>query len=166
MTRFCILPLCPGTPPENISVQTSTAKNKYAGNAYQITSKGDLIWYLRQCLFLPPKQRLIKVIRNNQLATWPGLTATEVENCLPDSSPAIDKDHMKRQRKGIRTTQDKLNKKLNIIETERDINPPVEKEKQNQIFTCIATVDKKDGTIYVDDTENFPIRSIDEKKFI
>ena len=118
LTRFCILPLCPGTPPENLSVQTGTSKNKYTGNAYQITSKGDLIWYLRQCLLLPPKQRLIKVIWNNQLATFPGLTLKAVENYPPDSSPAIDKGHMKLQQNIIRTTQDKLNEKLNVIEIE------------------------------------------------
>ena len=67
---------------------------------------------------------------------------------------------MKRQRKCIRTMQDKLKEKLNVIETERYINPPAEREKQNQIFTYIATVDKKGGTIYVNNTVNFPIRSI------
>ena len=32
----------------------------------------------------------------------------------------------------------------------------------NQIFTSIAKVNKKDGTIYVENTGNFPIRSIEE----
>ena len=44
---------------------------------------------------------------------------------------------------------------------ELDVHPSVEREKMNHIFTSIAKVDKKDGTIYVDNTENFPIRSIE-----
>ena len=48
-----------------------------------------------------------------------------------------------------------------MIETERDINPPVEIDKQHQIFTYIATIYNKDGTPYVNNTETFPIRSID-----
>ena len=92
---------------------------------------------------------------------WPGLTATVVEKYLPDSLPATDKFYMKWQRKGIRTTQDKLKEKLEMIETERDINPHEEREKINQIFSHIATVDKKDGTIYIENTANFLIRRID-----
>ena len=44
---------------------------------------------------------------------------------------------------------------------ERDIHPPVEQENINQILTSIAKVDKKDGTIYVYNTVNSPIRSIE-----
>ena len=68
---------------------------------------------------------------------------------------------MKRQRKGLRKTQDTLKEKLELIDMEQDIHPPIEQEKMNQIFTSIAKVDKKYGTIYVDNTGNFPIRSIE-----
>ena len=67
---------------------------------------------------------------------------------------------MKRQRRGIITTQEP-ERKLEVIETERYIYPPVEREKMNQLFTSIYIVDKKDGTIYVNNTGNFPIRIID-----
>ena len=53
---------------------------------------------------------------------------------LRDGSPATDKGHMKRQRKCIRTTQDTLNEKLDVIEMEQDIHPPVEQEKTNQFL--------------------------------
>ena len=97
LTRLWILPLNPRTPPENIPVYTSTAGTKYAENAYQITSKVDLIQYLHQYLLCPPKQTLVKAIQNNQLSTWPGLTKTVVDKYPPDSSSATDKFHMKRQ---------------------------------------------------------------------
>ena len=48
---------------------------------------------------------------------------------------------------------------LSTIKTARDINPPVEKETQNQIFVYHTILEPKAGTIYVDYTGNFPIRS-------
>ena len=79
-------------------------KEHMAENAYAMTSKESLIRYLHQCLFSPTKKTLVKAIENNQLTTWPGLTSDAVRKHLPDSSPATDKGHMKRQRKGIRST--------------------------------------------------------------
>ena len=44
---------------------------------------------------------------------------------------------------------------------ERDIHPPIKQENMNQIFTSIAKLDKKYRTIYVNNTGNLPIRSIE-----
>ena len=41
------------------------------------------------------------------------------------------------------------------------INPPLEKEKMNQLFASMAYIDKKEGIMYTDLTCNFPVRSID-----
>ena len=71
-----------------------------------MTSKAALIKYLRECLFCPAKKTLLKAIKNNQLVTWPGLTAAAVEKYLPDHAPAIGKGHMRRQRKGIQSTKE------------------------------------------------------------
>jgi hypothetical protein len=84
------------TPPD-----AAATTNHVATNAYTMTSKESLIKYLHQCLFSPPKRTLIKAIQNNQFTTWPGLTANAVQQYLPDSSPATDKGHMKRQKQGI-----------------------------------------------------------------
>ena len=69
-----------------------------------MTSKEALIRYLQQCLFSPTKKTLVKAIENNQLTTWPSLTADAVHKHIPDLAPATDKGHMKRQRKGISLT--------------------------------------------------------------
>ena len=50
---------------------------------------------------------------------------------------------------------------LSTIETARDINPPIEKETQNQIFVYHAILETKAGTRYVDYTGNLPIRSME-----
>ena len=41
------------------------------------------------------------------------------------------------------------------------MNPPMEKETTNQIFVYHAVLEPKAGTIYVDYTGNFPIRSME-----
>ena len=84
-----------------------------------------------------------------------------VDKYFSYSSPATDKVHMKRYIKVLRTTQDNLKEKLEVNDMEQDIHPPVEREKIHQVFTSIAKVDKKDRTIYDDNTGNLPIRSID-----
>jgi len=125
-----------------------------------MTSKRALIRYLHQCLFSPPKLTLLKAIENNQLPTWPGLTADAVKKHLLDKAPATDKGHMKRQRKGMRTTREKLKDALEESKTNVDNHPTISKSKQNHLFCYLGKVDTKNGTIYMDLTGNFPIRSM------
>ena len=47
-----------------------------------------------------------------------------------------------------------------MIETQRCMNPPKEKEKWNQLFMTMGMINKKDGTIYADLIDTFPITSI------
>ena len=105
----------------------------------------------------------MRALRNNQLPTWP-LTEAAVRTHLPDRSPATDKGSIKRQRKGLRTTRDSKREEfaanLEEIKMVRDMNPPQEDEKHNQLFTYVGKLDK-DGTIYVDLTGKFPVSSMD-----
>ena len=85
---------------------------------------------------------------------------------LPESSPATDKSHMKQQKQGIRGTKEKIMTVLSTVETARDINPPLEKETKKQIFGYHAILEPKAGTIYVEYTGNFPIRSMEDNTAI
>ena len=69
---------------------------------------------------------------------------------------------MKRQKKGItsRLTTEKMKIEMGESETQQCINPPIVKEQTNQLYGFHAMLDRKDGTIYVDYTGTFPIRSI------
>ena len=127
-----------------------------AFSAYSMTAKGDLVTYLHQCLFNPPKRTLLKAIHNNQLVTWPGLIAHAVTKYL-DDTPATDKGHMKQLRQGIHPTT-KIH--TDIAALTADMNPPQIKEDFNQILCYTGTLNTKDGTIYVDLTGKFPIRSL------
>jgi hypothetical protein len=100
-TGLWVLPL---NPDATRKLTTSTTPpRQMANNVYQMTLKEALVRFLHQCLFLPPKQTLIKALDNGQLPTWP-LTKEAVVKHLPDHSPATDKGSMKRQRQGLRST--------------------------------------------------------------
>ena len=73
----------------------------------------------------------------------------------------MDKGHMKRQKQGINSTKATIMTALETIETSRDMNPPMENEKSNQIFVYHAVLEPIAGTIYVNYTGNFPIRSME-----
>jgi len=111
-TGLWVLPLRQPTPARmesssraySMLLSTIATTKETAFNAYKITSKQALIKYLHQCLFSPTKSTLIRAIEQNHFPTWPGLTADAVKKYLPDTLPATDKGHMKRQRQGIRST--------------------------------------------------------------
>ena len=157
-TGLWVLPLTPTKNPLENFHQNS--HQNYAATTRYITKKQDLIIFLHQCLFCPPKQTLLKAIKNNQLPTWPGLTYEAVQKYLPDSCPATDKGHMRRQRQGIQSTKN-ITTDQNIIQP----SPPIEKNMANLFFETLI-VENKHGKIYVDLTGNFPIRSIDGKRAI
>ena len=105
-TELWILPLTettrqpqPTTSDGDYNIISGKPHKQYAHNAYAMTYKASLTQYLHQAAFSPPKATLLKALHNNQFATWPGLTAKAVQKYLPDSSPATDKGHMKRQKK-------------------------------------------------------------------
>ena len=166
-TKLWVLPLSPESEvPEDKNVSASQHQAHHtrhqASNAYTMTSKGALIKYLHQCLFSPPKRTLIKAIKNNQLTTWPGLTARAVQKYLPEHAPGTDKGHMSRHKKGIRSTSKKsAAKTLEDIAVEQCIHPPIVEEKLNQLFCYMMHQDKKTGIMYTDLTGKFPIRSIE-----
>ena len=169
-TDLWILPLkANGRPPtskEDYITQRDDNSNfiHTANNVHQLTSRESVVKFLHQCLFSPPKKTLLKALANNQFPTWP-FNKAAVEKYLPDRSPATDKGSMKRQRQGLRSTKrtpkELMAATLEEIETLRDYHPPMEEGvKDNHLFTYLGRVDK-DGTIFVDTTGNFPLRSID-----
>ena len=104
------------------------------------------------------------------METWTGFTAVAVQKHLQELYPATYRGHMKRQRKGLRSTttipdikshKTKVNSALERIEIEQDIKPPQAVETQNKIFCYNRLTNRKYGTIYVDFTGKLPIGSMD-----
>eukprot|EP00970_Alexandrium_tamarense_P017799 scaffold11398_cov137-Alexandrium_tamarense.AAC.1 len=174
-----ILPLQPNRPnASNMTAyqqQYEAANLELANNAYTMTSKSELIKFLHQCAFSPTIPTWIKAIDNGQFSSWPGLTSAAVRKYLPPS-PATDKGHMKRLRQNIRSTRPKqhspsttaednmANRLKQLISEELDANPPAEKMEEGNgtnVFCFAAIADKIEGTVYVDNTGRFPVRSLE-----
>ena len=150
-TGLWILPLTDNTrqPKTNTTADNYKRMNEthkqYAHNMYAMTSKASLVQYLHQAAFSPPKATLLKAVHNNQFVTWPGLTVKAVKKYLPEFSLATDKGHMKWQKRGIRSTKEKIMTALSTIETARDINPPMEKKHKTRfLFTMLYWNQKRE----------------------
>ena len=65
----------------------------------------------------------------------------------PKISPGIGtrnrQFHMKRQKQVIRSTTDKIKTALYILDTNRDLHPPIIIEKENHLFAYYATLNQK-----------------------
>ena len=143
----------PGKLPEIQNIVNAEAAIHCANNAYTTKSNATLIRYIHQSLYSPTKATLLNTIRNQQLPTWPGLTTKAVQKYLPETSPQTDKGHMKRQRKGFRSTK-QLPKETE--EEKEDMTPAKVTEDHNHLFAASYMVNKKDGTMYSDITGNSP----------
>ena len=85
-TGLWILPLTDTTQqtetrtPANNDKKMNETHKQYAHNAYAMTSRADLVLYLHQAAFGPPKATLLKALHNYQFVTWPGLTVKAGED--------------------------------------------------------------------------------------
>jgi hypothetical protein len=140
-TGLWVLPLMPEAPKQTAQSLIKPKLTEAAHNIHAITSKEFLVKFLHQCLFSPPKRTLLKALENNQFPIWPRFMATAVRKYLPESSPATDKGHMKRQRQGIQSTKVKVSKELNRIKYDRCMNPPKEQKDFNQLFLFFGTIE-------------------------
>ena len=116
-------------------------------------------------MFLPTKSTLIKAVKNNQLLGFPGLTTQAIIKHFRESTATI-KGHLHRQRKSLQSTRKQAPIDDNISRSTDDNNPPSEKDVSCEIFCCAALANNIDGTLYIDLTGRFPIRSYKENQYI
>ena len=73
-------------------------------NAFAMATKPDLAMYYHRAAFSPVPTKFITAINNDNLSTWPGLTADLISKHLPKSL-ATSKVHNKISRKNVRSTR-------------------------------------------------------------
>ena len=86
------------------------AEFEFAQNAHETTSKEELAQYYHQSLFSPPVVTTEKAIDNDQLKSFLGLEKALPKHLLRSS--ATIKGHMRKQRKGFRSTRANQNEIL------------------------------------------------------
>ena len=104
-----------------------------------------IVKFLHLSLFSPTKSTLLKAVQLNQLLGWPGLTATAIKKYLQLEEPTI-MGHMDQQRKNVRST------KIEVAPA------PAEAPRRTQ-QVVFAVTEVPTGTIYTDQTGNFPTTS-------
>lgn len=88
-TKLWLLPL--NDTPDNITECQAT--DQLAANVYTYSSRAERIQYLHQACFSSTIETWCKAIENDQILSWPGLTATAVRKHL-QPLPATAKGHM------------------------------------------------------------------------
>ena len=73
---------------------------------------------------------------------------------------------MNQQKHNIRSTKETVADEIKRIETEKCTNPPIEKEIINQIFFKLILIHKKNGTMYIDLSRKFLVRSVNKIKAV
>jgi hypothetical protein len=156
-----------------------------AGFSYARTTKINNVKFAHQSFGNPPIASILKAINAGFLNGAPHLDATTVRKYLV-SSPATAKGHMKRPRKGTRSTTPKENTHiLRTPERVTDVSMPglvqlydneeervpilplhnlindIEDESIANVFCFGAFADKVSGVVYNDCTGDFPYMSLD-----
>lgn len=186
-TGLWVLPLAnkptqvqPTLPFELLSTTSTERTNAVAHNAYTMRTKQQAMKYIHQCLFSPPIPTLLRAIENKQLQSFPHLSNTkDVRRHLPDA-PATAKGHMKKPRKGIRSTRrnhpiqvenDNQLETIPAAQPRSRIRPRPDEptvisqdeasNKEINVFCYAAMADKIKGTMYTDVTGALPCRSLE-----
>ena len=136
-------------------------------NMHETTSKPELARYLHQMLCSPPKSTLLKVIRNKQLESIPGLTYKLIAQHLPPSM-ATEKGHMVRTRQGLRSTRSDRQATLDARKMVDDMMPPEHActAEDDEMFCFAALADQNEHTMYSDLAGRFPVRSFSGMNYI
>ena len=82
-TSLYMVPLKPEQN-ENMA-EVKIPEHRFSGSLYETKSKAGLCTFLHLALWRPCTSTLLSPIKNNFLATWPGLTKPFVQNILQNS---------------------------------------------------------------------------------
>ena len=113
-------------------------------NVYELPSIPTMVAYHHASLGFPTKATLLNAVRNNFLATFPGLTSDNVSKHFPESVET-QKGHMRQGRQGVRSTQP------------QETFKPTPGVRHNDVYLKVFDATKK--TMYTDQTGRFPITS-------
>ena len=112
-------------------------------------------------LFSPSESTLIQAINNNQLTTWPELTASNIRRHLPKSTATV-LGHLDQQRKNLRSTKSPAPQ---IDDLELNL-PITDGLRTNAVYASIVTLPAPTGHTYSDQTGRFPVQSSQGNEYV
>ncbi len=122
-------------------------------NVYSLPTTPQSIWYLHAATGFPVKETWLDAIKAGNYVTWPGLTTTAVGKHFPDSDET-QQGHMKKQRQGVRSTKQNVDKEQRTTSNTK---------KMHNVYIKIHNVTE---TIYSDQTGCFPATSSRGNQYI
>jgi hypothetical protein len=139
--------------------------NKAIYNVYKLKTKPELVQYYHAAAGFPTKPSWLKAIKNNQYASWPGLTWEAVNNHFLESEETL-KGHGRKTRSGLRSTklspQTSEDDKL-ASTTEFTHSPTKQKEVIIRAFDLSSEAER---LMYTNQTGRFPKKSCQGHQYI
>lgn len=145
-TGLWLMPMQPMSDDKRIEQPAAAVATHMAANAHTTSSKDELAMYHHQSLCSPPASTLLHAINNNQLESFPGLTAQLISKHLPPST-ATDKGHMARVRQGIRSTRSNRQAVLDARAEVDDMHPTQQVCAMHDMHCFAALADTKEGVM-------------------
>ncbi len=130
-------------------------------NIYELKTQPELVQYYHAAAGLPTKPTWLKAIKNQQFASWPGLTADVVARHYPDSKET-PKGHGRKAPSSQRSTKVPPQTLYNSDEDFgiNTIVPQQPTKKEHTIFYRVMNMnDKTAQKIYSDQPGRFPTKS-------
>ena len=107
--------------------------------------------YFHAAAGFPAKDTWIKAIKNNNYASWPGLTSEKAAKYCPSADKTL-KGHLVQTRQGVRSTKPKV----------QQISNPAPASTTNDLHLTVEPISK----LYTDDTGRFPTRAQSGNQYI
>jgi hypothetical protein len=137
-------------------------------NVFELKTQPELVRYYHAAAGFPTKPTWLAAIKNNQYASWTGLTWEGVRKHFPESEETW-KGHGKKIRSGLRSTKRQIEQDK-AIEMEDDVERAAHYKQSSQVYKKSNTIMMKvmqldvDGEgkkrmIYTDGTGRFPKQS-------
>jgi hypothetical protein len=135
-------------------------------NVYELKMQPELVWYLHMVAGFPMKPTWLGAIKNNQFASWPGLTVKAVAKHYPESKETI-KGHGQKGWSGLCSTKTK----------EPTIEPPAAPNSDNEqahpspkrydVFIKVFSAEEEGNTTtFANQTGQFPKKSSKGNQYI
>jgi hypothetical protein len=143
-----------------------TRTAQYELFAHRTSNQQDLMRYLHAACGSPVPSTWIASIRNNQFATWPGLSTRAVQRHLP-ASMATAMGHPDRRRKNQRSTKP-ITSEPSPEPTDSTTSqfPAQEPKRCHAVFAALGLADLHNHVVYIDLTGGFPVTSQAGNKYM
>ncbi len=166
LTGLWRIPLCPTIRSDNVTnVNTQTVLIKQPpseilpkrpppaeaiANVFELRTQPELVRYYHAAAGFPTKPTWLAAIKNNQFASWTGLTYEGVRKYYPESEETW-KGHGKKVKSGLRSTKRQIEADDAVIKLEDDVERDAHYKQSSQVYKKSKTIMVRVMQVDVDD---------------